>query len=46
MKCDRSYRRIMCKGLPAVILEVFLVSVGHNLYKLFSKQQKARFPHE
>ena len=42
MKYDRSYKRIVRRGMDSVKLEVFLVSVGHNLYKLFTKQQKHR----
>ena len=33
MKNDRWYKRIVRKGINSVKLEVFLVSIGHNLYK-------------
>ena len=40
MKYDRRYRRIVRRGLNSVRLEVFLVSIGHNLYKLCNKTMK------
>ena len=40
MKYDRRYRRIVRRGLHSVRLEVFLVSIGHNLYKLCNKTMK------
>lgn len=40
LKYDRSYKRIVRRGINSVKLEVFLVSIGHNLYKYFTKQQK------
>ena len=43
MKHDRRYRRILRRGLNSVRLEVFLVSIGHNLYKLCSKTMKKLF---
>ncbi len=33
MKNDRWYKRIVRKGIESVKLDVFLVSIGHNLYK-------------
>lgn len=40
MKHDHRYQRIVRRGMKSVTLEVFLVSVGHNLHKLFRKSQK------
>ena len=40
MKYDRRYRRIVGRGLKSVRLEVFLVFIGHNLYKLCNKTMK------
>ena len=42
MKNDRWYRRIVRRGIKSVRLEVFLVSIGQNLYKFHNKQMKAR----
>ena len=42
LKYDRNYKRIVRRGINSVKLEVFLVSIGHNLYKYFTKQQKNR----
>ena len=44
MKQDRWYRRIVRRGIESVRLEVFLVSIGHNLYKYHNK--KNRIPAE
>ena len=44
MKNDRSYDRIVRRGLKSVQLEIILVSIGHNLYKFHNakiQQQKA-----
>ena len=41
MKYDRWYKRIVRRGLKSVKLELFLVSIGHNLYKFYNKQMKA-----
>ena len=39
MKNDRWYKRIVRRGgIDSVQLEVFLVSIGHNLYKYHNKQ--------
>ena len=40
MKRDRWYRRIVRKGMKSVRLEIFLVSIGHNLYKYHNKQKR------
>ena len=40
MKNDRWYKRIVRRGIESVLLEVFLVSIGHNLYKYHNKQKK------
>ena len=40
MKNDRWYKRIVRRGLNSVRLEVFLVSIGQNLYKFYNKQLK------
>lgn len=41
MKNDRWYKRIVRRGIKSVRLEVFLVSIGQNLYKFHNKQKKA-----
>lgn len=41
LKYDRWYKRIVRKGLKSVRLELFLVSIGHNLYKFYNKQMKS-----
>ena len=41
MKNDRWYKRIVRRGIKSVLLEVFLVSIGHNLYKYHNKQKKS-----
>lgn len=40
IKNDRCYRRIVRRGIKWVRLEVFLVSIGHNLYKYYKKGQR------
>lgn len=40
MKNDRWYKRIVRKGIKSVRLEVFLVSIGQNLYKFHNKQMR------
>ena len=40
MKNDRWYKRIVRRGVKSVQLEVFLVSIGQNLYKFHNKQKK------
>ena len=42
LKYDRNYKRIVRRGIDSVKLEIFLVSIGHNLYKYLAKQQKKR----
>jgi len=37
MKYDRWYKRIVRRGINSVRLEIFLVSIGHNLYKYYNK---------
>ena len=40
MKSDRWYKRIVRRGINSVKLEVFLVSIGHNLYKFNNKLKR------
>ena len=40
MKQDRNYRRIRRRSLDFVRTELYLVSIGHNLYKYCNKLQK------
>lgn len=40
MKYDRWYKRIVRRGLDSVRLELFLVSIDHNLYKFHNKQMR------
>lgn len=40
MKNDRWYKRIVRKGIRSVRLEVFLVSIGQNLYKFHNKKMR------
>ena len=40
IKQDRWYKRIVRKGIESVRLEVFLVSIGHNLYKYYKKKHR------
>ncbi len=42
MKYDRWYKRTVRRGLESVRLELFLVSIGHNLYKYHNKRMKLR----
>lgn len=42
MKYDRQYDRIVRRGINFVRTEIYLVSIGHNLYKYFNKQQSKR----
>ena len=39
MKHDRQYSRIVRRGMNFVKTELFLVSIGHNLYKYYNKLQ-------
>ena len=40
IKQDRDYRRFARRNLEFVQLELFLVSIGHNLYKYHNKQMR------
>lgn len=40
MKNDRWYKRIVRRGIESVRMEIFLVSIGHNLYKYHNKQMR------
>lgn len=40
MKNDRWYKRIVRRGIDSVRLEVFLVSIGQNLYKYHNKKNR------
>jgi hypothetical protein len=41
LKHDRWYKRIVRRGIDSVKLEVLLVSIGHNLYKMYNKRLRA-----
>ncbi|MBQ6788461.1 MAG: transposase, partial [Lachnospiraceae bacterium] len=38
IKNDRWYKRIVRRGIRSVKMELFLVSIGHNLYKYHNKR--------
>jgi len=40
IKNDRWYKRIVRRGIESVRTEIFLVSIGHNLYKYHNKQMR------
>ena len=40
IKNDRWYKRIVRRGLKSVLLEVYLVSIGQNLYKFHNKKMR------
>lgn len=40
LKQDRWYKRIVRKGEIKVKLEIYLVSIGHNIYKYHKKKQR------
>ncbi len=40
MKNDRWYKRIVRRGMESVRLEVFLISIGQNLYKFYNKKMR------
>ena len=42
IKNNRNYKRIVRKGIKSVKLGIFLVSIGHNLYKYYNKRMKAK----
>ena len=37
LKQDRWYKRVVRRGLNSVRLEMYLISIGHNLYKYYNK---------
>ena len=41
-KYDRWYKRVVRKGMEQVRLEIFLVSIGHNLYKYHNKINRTK----
>lgn len=40
IKNDRWYKRIVRRGIKSVRLELFLVSIGHNIYKYHNKKMR------
>uniref|UniRef100_UPI002ED332FC transposase n=1 Tax=Anaeromicropila herbilytica TaxID=2785025 RepID=UPI002ED332FC len=40
IKNDRWYKRIVRRGMNTVKMEIFLVSIGHNLYKYQNKKMR------
>lgn len=40
MKYDRWYKRVVRRGLKRVKPELFLVCIGHNLYKFRNKKMR------
>ena len=42
MKFDRWYKRTVRRGMKSVMTELFLVSIGHNLYKFYNKHVSLR----
>ena len=40
MKNDRNYKRIVRKGIKSVNLELYLVTIGQNLYKYHNKMMR------
>lgn len=40
IKNDRWYKRIVRSGIDSVRMEIFLFSIGHNLYKYQNKQMR------
>ena len=40
IKHDRWYKRIVRRGIKSVMMEVILVSIGHNLYKYHNKKNR------
>ena len=40
IKYDRWYKRTVRRGLDSVRLELFLISIGHNLYKFYNKHYR------
>ena len=37
-----NYKRVVRRGLDSVRLELYLVSIGHNLYKYFNRHYRLR----
>ena len=42
IKNDRWYKRIVRRGIKSVTLEIFLVSIGQNLYKYYKKKVRQK----
>ena len=42
LKFDRCYDRIVRRRFESVKLEIYLVSLGHNLYKYHNKMMRLR----
>lgn len=42
IKNDRWYKRIVRSGMETVRMEIFLVSIGYNLYKYHNKKQRKK----
>ena len=42
MKQDRRYKKIARKGMKRVLLEIFLVSIEHNLDKYYNKHMRMK----
>ena len=42
IKYDRWYKRTVRRGLDSVQLELFLISIGHNLYKFYNKHYRLK----
>jgi len=42
MKNNRWYKRIVRKDLEQIRLEIFLVSIGYNLYKYYNKRLRIK----
>lgn len=42
IKNDRWYKRIVRRGMETVRMEIFLVSIGYNLYKYHNKKQRKK----
>ena len=42
IKADRWYKRMVRKSMEKVRLEIFLVSIGHNLYKYHNKTMRMK----
>ena len=41
LKQDRKYKRIVRRGMESVKLEMYLISIGHNLYKYYNKKYRS-----